>query len=748
MIVIAERIRKRWLFGLLLVAVIAITMITAQGLRGSASVAGEYSLFFLVLLYLNLFLALVLGVLVYRKVFRLLQDRYQHRAGSRLRMRMVLMFVLLSLLPTVVIAILSLNFLNRGVDSWFSDRISQALASSLDVARAVYHENQRTVRHDAESIVRNHRITSALSLGGAEATVSALEVERQARGLDEIAIVRADGTRLARAGELPFDPIPDLSSLEEGSSKALMVTNDAGDRVRAFVPLGEGLFLSTGHWIDRQILGQMETMESTYTHYKQLRATHELLKANHTVTLVLITMLLLLAAIWSGFGIANSLTDPITELVIGTRKVAQGDYSVILPITGDDELGTLMNAFNAMTRKLSENHDELQNTNALLEERRRFMAAIVHNISSGVVSVNQYREVTLINPTAAKLLALDPVAAIGQRVDEVIPAAFLQPLNQFLQEQQERSNPTPAPIPGEPTQPGIQIAMEGTLKPLTLLTRVTLLEDKQGESRGFIATFDDISEVLIAQRASAWSEVARRIAHEIKNPLTPIQLWAQRIRRKYMKSADPGDMDLRVLDEGTNTIIQQVEELRVLVNEFSTFSRLPRPRLLENDIHTSIKEALILHSEALGEVDVRTVFDARLPRFPHDPGQIKQVVTNLITNAVAATREGQSSPILAITTRLLEGSDRCVLEIADNGTGIPPQDRDRVFEPYFTTKKKGTGLGLAIVKKIIEDHGGTIRLKDSEWNGALVEIKLPLFHTTPAQRYDPPQEDLRSGDAA
>lgn len=723
----SEKNRKRWVWSLLLLVVITITVATAQGLRGSASVAGEYSLFFLVLLYLNLFLAVVLGVLVFRKVFGLWQDRHQHRAGSKLRLRMVSMFVLLSLLPTLVIAILSLNFLNRGVDSWFSDRISLALESSLDVARAYYHENQRTVRHDAEAIVRNRKVTSAFSLGGADAAVSVLEVERQALGLDEIAILRADGTRLARAGELPFDPIPDLSSLVEGSNKALMITNDEGDRVRAFVPLGEGLFISTGHWIDRQVLGQMETMESTYTHYKKLRATHGLLKANHTVTLVLITMLLLLAAIFSGFGIATSLTDPITELVIGTRKVAQGDLSVRLAITGDDELATLMSAFNGMTRKLRENHEELQNTNALLEERRRFMAAIVHNISSGVISVDQHQVVTLINPTAAKLLSIDPIESINRGLAQVFPEEFLGPLHTFLLEQKGRPNLSPFPF--EPTNPGIQITIQGTNKPMTLLTRITLLEDKLGESRGFIATFDDITDVLVAQRTLAWSEVARRIAHEIKNPLTPIQLWAQRIRRKYMKNGGEMEMDLRVLDEGTHSIIQQVEELRILVNEFSTFSRLPRPRLHENDIHVAIKEALVLHAEALIAVEVRTQFDEELPKFPHDPGQIKQVVTNLVANAIAAIREKPHSPILSIATRFLPSLRSMVLEIADNGIGIPTQDRDRVFEPYFTTKKKGTGLGLAIVKKIIEDHGGSIRLKDSELNGVLVEIKLPLFHT-------------------
>ncbi|MBF0110029.1 MAG: HAMP domain-containing protein [Magnetococcales bacterium] len=743
----AEKGRKRWVWSLLLLVVIAITMVTAQGLRGSATVAGEYSLFFLVLLYLNLFLALVLGVLVFRKVFRLWQDHYQRRAGSKLRLRMVSMFVLLSLLPTLVIAILSLNFLNRGVDSWFSDRISLALESSLEVARAYYHENQRTVRHDAESIVRNRRVTTSLSLGGAEAAVAQLEIERQARGLDEIAILRADGARLARAGELPFDPIPDLSSLSEGSNKALMTTNDVGDRVRAFVPLGEELFLSTGHWIDRQILGQMETIESTYTHYKQLRATHELLKANHTVTLVLITMLLLLAAIWSGFGIANSLTDPITELVIGTRKVAQGDLSVNLAIGGDDELATLMTAFNAMIRKLSENRDELQNTNALLEERRRFMAAIVHNISSGVISVDQHHKVTLMNPTAAKLLAVDPVEAIGRALDEVMPEAFLEPLHRFLKEQKDRSIPLPPPVPGEPSLPGIQIAIQGENKPMTLLARITLLEDHLGESRGFITTFDDITDVLVAQRTSAWSEVARRIAHEIKNPLTPIQLWAQRIRRKYMKNPGSTEIDLKILDEGTNTIIQQVEELRVLVNEFSTFSRLPRPRLHDHEIHASIREALILHAEALTAMEVRISFDERINRIPHDPGQIKQVVTNLIANAIAATREGTSPPILSLSTHLLERSGRISLEIADNGIGIPAQDRDRVFEPYFTTKKKGTGLGLAIVRKIIEDHGGTIRLKESEWHGVLVEIKLPLDHAGPGAPQEAKPETIEARQA-
>lgn len=719
---------KQWVLPLVLAVVVIITIITGQGLRGGAAMeGGEYGALFLALLYINLFLVFVLGFLVIRNLYRLWLDRRHRQTGSKLRTRMALMFVALSLLPTLVVAILSVNFLNRGVDSWFSDQISLALENSLEVARSFYRENQRTVRHDAESIVRNRNVTQALALQGVEAASAVLEIERLARGLDEIAIFRGNGTRIASAGDLPFDPMPDLSPLSEGFSRALLITNDSGDRVRAFVLLGEDLYLSTGHWIDRQILAQMDTIESVYVNYHRLQASHGLLKANHTVTLVLISLLLLLAAIWSGFRIADEITDPITELVIGTRKIAMGDLSVTLSVTGNDELATLMASFNAMTRKLTENSQELQTTNALLEERRSFMAAIVGNISAGVISVNRFDEITLINPAASTLLGIHSEQAIGSPFSESMPREVLQPLQTLLTTDAKHvSGSRGIRGSGELPDLSVQIHTQGPEKPQTLLARIARLESSDGSSRGFILTFDDLTDILIAQRTHAWSEVARRIAHEIKNPLTPIQLWAQRVRRKYLKPRAIERRNLRILDEGTETIINQVEELRVLVNEFSTFSRLPRPQLKEEDMTTTIREALRLHAAELKKISVSTSFSKEKVPCLHDRQQIKQVVTNLITNALAAAIEQDQPPKLAISTDISENKLWFLFRVADSGGGILPANRDRVFEPYFTTKKKGTGLGLPIVKKIIEDHGGAIRLKKSEWDGTLVEIQLPI----------------------
>ncbi|MEO5339371.1 MAG: ATP-binding protein [Magnetococcus sp. MYC-9] len=732
---------KAWMLPLLF-AVLVIAVLTGQGLRGVASMeSGKYGVFFLILLYINLFLVLALGILVVRNLYRLWLDRRERRAGSRLRTRMALMFVALSLVPTLIVAILSVNFLNRGVDTWFSDQISKALENSLEVSRAYYGENQRVVRHDAEAMIRNRAITTALALQHDEAASAVLELERGARGLDEITIFRADGTRIASAGNLPFDPIPDLGPLMDGSSHSLLTTNDSGDRVRAFVRLGEDLYLSAGHWIDRQVLGQMDMVESAYVHYHRLRASHGLLKANHTVTLALISLLLLLAAIWSGLHIADELTDPITELVVGTRKVATGDLSVTLSVTGNDELATLMASFNAMTQKLTENRQELQSTNALLEERRSFMAAVVGNISAGVVSVNRFDEITLMNPAAGLLLNLSPEQALGQSFSQVMPEEVLNALRTLLQPGKARTVPPTRIVPvavvprgGEqeelppPTGKNLaaQIQIQGPEKPKTLLARLTLLEDNEGARRGFILTFDDLTEVLIAQRTHAWSEVARRIAHEIKNPLTPIQLWAQRMRRKYLQPPTHERRDWHVLDEGTETIINQVEELRILVNEFSTFARLPRPNLQEEDIATTIGEALRLHAAALSKVTVTTRLCPEGVHFPHDRGQIKQVITNLISNSLAAIAEHGEMACLELCADVIQNGHALSLQIADSGAGIPPANRDRVFEPYFTTKKKGTGLGLPIVKKIIEDHGGTIRITDSRWGGTLVEIQIPL----------------------
>ena len=725
-----------WLLPLLMGAMVLI-VITGQSLRGGHVVeGGEYGVSFLVLLYINLFLLVALGVLVVRNLHRLWLDRRLRRTGSQLRTRMALMFVALSLLPTLVIAILSVNFLNRGVDSWFSDQISLALDNSLEVSRAYYVENQRTVRHDAEAIVRNRTITTALTLQDGEAASEVLEVERLARGLDEIAIIRVDGTRIASAGSLPFDPMPDLSPLTDGSSRSLLTTNDSGDRVRAFVRLGEDFYLSIGHWIDRQILAQMDTIESVYVHYHRLRASHGLLKTNHTVALILITLLLLLAAIWSGLHIADDITNPITELVIGTRQVAIGDLSVTLSVTGDDELATLMASFNAMTRKLMENQRELHNKTALLEERRSFMEAIVGNISSGVISVNRLDTIALMNPAAGALLGRTPEQAIGQLFTHVVPEEVLQPLQTLLQWRGDDS-PLATTNGGEGESASAaafknrsaQIQIQGPDKPHTLLVRITRLEDRSGASRGFILTFDDLTDLLMAQRTHAWSEVARRIAHEIKNPLTPIQLWAQRMRRKYLRSPGKERRDLHVLNEGTETIINQVEELRILVNEFSTFSRLPRPNLKREDLLTTIDDVLRLHAAALRKIVVKTCFSQEPCHCPHDHIQIKQVMTNLISNALAAIAERKDQAQMEIGTAISDDRRWCVLWVADSGGGIPPAHRDRVFEPYFTTKKKGTGLGLPIVKKVIDDHGGTLRIRESRWQGTLVEIQLPLRGT-------------------
>ncbi|MBF0622320.1 MAG: HAMP domain-containing protein [Magnetococcales bacterium] len=727
---------RRWLMRLLLLAIVIITFQTGRSLYDPSTVSGgDYSLIFLVLLYVNLFLVLALGFLVIRNFSRLWLERRRRRAGSQLRTRMVILFVALSLLPTLVITILSVELLNRGVDSWFSERISHALSHSLEVARAYYLENQQTIRHDAEDIARNRTLSTALLIQGGDEASTALEIERKARGLDEIAIFRVDGTRIASAGDLPVDPMPDLSALETGSNRALMFSNDNGERVRAVVRLGSDLYLSTGRWIDQQILAQMETIETAFVDYNQLRAAHGLLKTNHTVTLILITLLLLLGAVWSGFRIADNITSPITSLVIGTRKVAAGDLSVKLHVTGDDELAILMASFNAMIRKLKENQEELQSSNDLLEERRQFMAAVVRNISSGVLAVNQHNNITLINPAANTLLGISQnVRASGHPYTQILPDSVLLPLRNLLNTALSRTKRGAIGASSMDSNLSIQIQIQGEEKPLTLLTRITLLADDHGHSRGFIATFDDLSEVLVAQRTRAWSEVARRIAHEIKNPLTPIQLWSQRMRRKYLRHGEEERRDWHVLDEGTNAIINQVEELRILVNEFSTFARLPRPSLRQGDINSALEEVMVLHKAELRQLQLQTVLSDSLPEFPYDRSQMKQVFTNLIANAVAAIREkfadhedGISAGRLAINTSISENNQWVKITVSDNGPGIPPSERDRAFEPYFTTKKKGTGLGLAIVKKIVEDHGGSIRIRSSSWDGVAVKIQLPVI---------------------
>ncbi|MEG3640004.1 sensor histidine kinase [Magnetococcus sp. PR-3] len=720
---------SRWMLTILLLGVVVTSVVVGRGLYGSATVdgGGDYSAVFLILLYVNLFLVLTLGFLVIRNLSKLWLDRRRRMAGSQLRTRMVTLFVALSLFPTLVITLLSVELLNKGVDSWFSDQVSQALEKSLAVSRALYRENQRSVGHDAEDMIRNRIISSTFSLQGAEASSAALEVERQARQLDEIALIRGDGTHVSRAGELPQDPTPDLTVIAENSTRALMHTNDTGNIVRAYIRIGPDLFLVTGRYIDGQVLNHMETIESTYVDYNKLGASHGLLRGSHTITLILITLLLVLAAVWSGFRISETITEPITELVVGTRQVADGDLSVNLPVTGDDELATLMASFNAMTQRLAENQQALQASNNLLEDRRRFMAAVVGNISSGVISVDRDGAISLMNPAAGSLLGVEPTKSVGEHFEQVMPEPVLNPISSLLETAmtlEENSGE------GGMSELSVQIMMNVNDRPRTLLARLTL-PDRAGP--GFIATFDDLTSVVHAQRSRAWSDVARRIAHEIKNPLTPIQLWAQRMRRRYLKPELNDLADWKVLDEGTESIIQQVEELKVLVDEFSTFARLPRPDMKKDSLPDTLREVMTLHDAEFKDLVVDIDVDDTIPAFPFDRAQVKQVVTNLVSNAVAAMEDDRAlesslslSDLLVIRAFVAENGRGVYIQVEDNGPGIPPESQDRIFEPYFTTKKKGTGLGLAIVKKIIEDHGGRLWVKDAPNGGALVEFMLPL----------------------
>ncbi|ABK43265.1 PAS/PAC sensor signal transduction histidine kinase [Magnetococcus marinus MC-1] len=720
---------SRWMLLVLLLGVVITSVVVGRGLYGSATVdgGGDYGAVFLILLYVNLFLVLALGFLVIRNLARLWLDRRRRMAGSQLRTRMVTLFVALSLFPTLVITLLSVELLNKGVDSWFSDQVSQALEKSLEVSRALYRENQRSVGHDAEDMVRNRIISSSFSLQGNEANMAALEIERQARQLDEIALIHSDGTHISRVGELPQEPTPDLTVIAPRSTRALMHTNDTGNIVRAYVRVGPDLFLVTGRYIDGQVLNHMETIESTYVDYNKLGASHGLLKGSHTITLILITLLLVLAAVWSGFRISETITEPITALVVGTRQVADGDLSVSLQVTGDDELATLMRSFNAMTQRLAENQQALQASNNLLEDRRRFMAAVVGNISSGVISVDHLGQISLMNPAAGSLLGIDPTNSVGHHFEKVMPEPVLAPLSSLLE--------TALTLEAVGSENGmselsVQIMMDVYNRPRTLLARLTL-PDVGGP--GFIVTFDDLTSVVHAQRSQAWSDVARRIAHEIKNPLTPIQLWAQRMRRRYLKPELADVTDWKVLDEGTQSIIQQVDELKVLVDEFSTFARLPRPDMKKDFLSDTLHEVLTLHDAEFKDLSIEVHLDESIPPFPFDRAQIKQVVTNLLTNAVAAMEDDRAQEIsaapsdtLVIRACVAENGRGVYVQVEDNGPGIPVGSRDRVFEPYFTTKQKGTGLGLAIVKKIIEDHGGRLWVKEAPNGGTLMEFMLPL----------------------
>lgn len=659
-----------------------------------------------VLLLLDLVLLLLLSAVVARQLVRLWIERRRGSAGSRLHTRMVVLFSLVAIIPAIVMAVFSLLFFNIGVQSWFSTRVTTAVDASVAVAEAYITEHRKVVQSEILAMAADLNREAPRLVRSPALFSQIVSAQARLRALPEAIVFDSTGRVLARSGLsllMEFERMPVSALKNADAGEVVLIDSDNDDRVRALVRLDRFVdaYLYIGRFVDPRVIDHLERTRDAAAQYRRLDAARSGLELTFAALFIVVSLLVLLAAIGFGLAIATRLVTPISGVVAAAERVRQGDFSVhVTEGRSDDEMGILGRAFNRMTDQLAVQRAELIEANRQLDDRRRFTEAVLGGVSAGVIGVGRDGRITLPNRSAMDLLGASEEQLIGRPLAEAVPemAPLFDEVANGAARQVERQ---------------INLRQGGVAR--TLLARLAR-ETGGGDTVGYVLTFDDVTDLLNAQRTAAWADVARRIAHEIKNPLTPIQLSAERLRRKYMKevSSDPA-----AFAKCTDTIIRQVGDIGRMVDEFSTFARMPRPVFRGENAVDIARQALFVQQMAHADID----YVARLPAAPLalrcDSRQVGQALSNVLLNAAQALESlppgGDGGTVRPrIELRVEEESDGGLsISVIDNGPGLPREERDRLTEPYVTTRAKGTGLGLAIVKKIMEEHGGSLVLGDA-----------------------------------
>ncbi|HEY7609367.1 MAG TPA: PAS domain-containing sensor histidine kinase [Alphaproteobacteria bacterium] len=676
----------------------------------------------LALIILDLVLLLPLGVLVAQRLVRLWVERRKGRAGSRLHARLVLLFGLLAMTPAIIVAVFSALFFNFGIQAWFSDRVGTALRESLAITDSYLAEKYDAARSDLQGLADDVNKAAIQLMGSPRLLEPFVLAQARARGISGVYVFDANKRVLVDSGlGLGIDHARDLDAAIPRLKDNDVIVLTSGSRsniLRAMSRLAiyfdADVYLVMERPLDVNLVRHVGQLRNAVEDYVRLEGQRSSVQLSFYLLFSFVSLLLLLAAIWLGFMIANQLVRPIGDLITAAERVGTGELNVrVNPRRADDELGSLARSFNRMTAQLARNREELIEANRQLDARREFTETVLTGVSAGVIGLDAKGRINLPNRSAAELLAANLQARIGDPLGEVVPE-----MGELVAAALER--------PEKLHDREIQIMREGRGR--TLLARVGA-QQVRDEVVGFVITFDDITELQSAQRKAAWADVARRIAHEIKNPLTPIQLSAERLRRKYLAQIT-GDPD--TFKTYTDTIIRQVGDIGRLVDEFSSFARMPVPVIRNEDLRDVANHALFLERNAHPEIEY--VLAAPGERFvaPCDARLVGQAVINLLRNAAAAILEPGGEGEAArtrkkgrIEVRLEREGAKAVIAVLDNGKGLPVELLPRLTEPYVTTRARGTGLGLAIARKVMEDHGGELRLENRAEGGARVALIWP-----------------------
>lgn len=717
----ATRPLRRWGFAAL--AVVGLSLLFAALLFLASTVDdvdrfGEtYNWIFL----LNLAgAAILLGVIIANLV-RLVREYRKQAPGSRLASRMVAIFVGLAVLPLGLVYYFSVQFISRGIDTWFDVNVEAGLEDALELSRATLESRMR------EHLDATQQVADTLSGREDREMAGRLEVMRRSSGAMELTVVGKSSRIIAVSSERSVTELP------EPPTEEVMLQIRQGRPFVSLDPVREGYIVRTAvsipglHPLDERRVVQglfavpervgllADSVQDTYAQYRELAFLRTPFTRSLMLTLTLVLLLSLSMAIWGAFFFARKLTAPIQTLVAGTRAVAKGDFDTRLPLPGRDEMGFLVHSFNDMITRLAEARELASQSEQAVESQRAYLEVILGRLSTGVVSLQRDWRISTANEAAGAILGVDLESAVGHPLAEV---AEDQPLlQQFMAVGRGH-------IEAGDYEWREQIVLRGVGGRRVLMCACSALPGEDGAPDGFVIVFDDITALLQAQRDAAWGEVARRLAHEIKNPLTPIQLSAERIRRRFLEQM--GEEDAKVLERATRTIVQQVESMKDMVNAFSDYARAPDMDIARVDINRLVSEVAELYRvrEIPAAIELRLDPDGCTAEA--DAGRLRQILHNLIRNAVEAL-EGQQDPRFCISTRATEEFElRAVfITVEDNGPGIPAEEMDRIFDPYVTSKPKGTGLGLAIVKKLVEEHGGWVEAGNREEGGVRITIALP-----------------------
>ena len=693
-------------------------------LSRTAQNSEDFDRLHILILLINVAGVVVLFALLVGNLVRLLRDYRTDVPGARLKARMVGMSVSLAVVPLLVVFYFSMQFINRGIDTWFNVEVEKGLDDALALSRAALEMQMRDNLGTTVQIAERLRNVSKRQL------IFELSMLRRESGASEISVFGRNRRILAtssdfaanRLPQVPKDevlmqirqnrPFVSLDPLERGSFQ-IRTAVAFGDRSRP-----ETVGVIQAYFPVPERIGRMaNSVDSSYSEYKRLLYLREPLKRTFTLTLTVVLLLSMLTSVYGAFVLSRRLVAPIQNLVAGTRAVAKGDFDTRLPTPSRDEIGFLVSSFNEMTEKLSEARRQASLSQAQVEAERANLEVILARLSTGVVALESDLRIRTANQASGAILNVDLENRIGEYLPDVAKGQPL--LEQFVDLARVHLNA------GE-TEWREQIVLRGEVGRRVLTCACTALPGDEDHAAGFVVVFDDITALLQAQRDAAWGEVARRLAHEIKNPLTPIQLSAERLRRKYINTMSKDEV--QVLDRATHTIVQQVEAMKEMVNAFSDYARAPDIDINVFNLDKLAHEVVDLYRAQASGIEIVLNTDPTLPDIEADIGRVRQMLHNLIRNSIEAleNRDYKGRIEVRLSKTEVQETDVAEIVVEDNGPGFDTGSVSQVFDPYVTTKPKGTGLGLAIVKKLVEEHGGTIEAENPDGGGAVIRIQLPV----------------------